>query len=388
MRTALLANELATRGHEVTWWASSFDHASRKFAGPGGGPCEILDSVEARLLPALGYGSNLSVMRYLDHRYVARCFRRELTDVEPPDLVVAATPDYHIAADAATFARRNGVPYVIDVRDPWPDAFVDLAPTPIGKLGARMILAPDFRKVKRMIRGADGLVAMMESMLDWGLGHAGRARGARDAVFYLGTDDPAAPDLVLAHELRKSLQGRPAVVYVGTFGSYNHPGVVLEAARLLESRGEWGDFDLVIGGEGDLFKPLSRQYSDLPGVHFTGWLDAAQISAVLSVGSVGVVPWTRGHAFPNKAFSYLAAGLPILTSADGDLRHLVEGEGIGRFFEPGSAEGLAGMFKDLLGDRKALDGMRRRVSRVYSTRFRADVIYEAYADYLEMVVTG
>lgn len=384
MRTALLADELSSRGHDVVWWASRFDHGSKRFVSASESPCRMDSGAELRLLPALGYRHNLSLRRYRDHVYVARRFRRAISaDPNPPDLVVAATPDYHIASVAAEHARSLGIPYVIDVRDPWPDSFVDHAPGAIAKALARGLLAHDFAKVRRMLRGSAGIVAMMESMLDWGLAHAGRPRGERDRVFYLGTEPLPAPDPDFLGHLRGLGFGkRPVLVYVGTFGRYNHPGVIIEALRIMGERGDRA-FDVVIGGAGDLFDALRNRAEGLERVHFTGWLRSEQIAAVLALGSLGVVPWTQGDAFPNKAFSYLAAGLPMVTSAGGDLRTILEGERIGAFFPPGDALALADRLTKMIAEQSELDAMRFRIAALYPLHFEASGIYRAFADHLE-----
>ena len=387
MRTALLAGELASRDHEVVWWASAFDHGSRSFIARGGTVARISQGVEVRLLDALGYRRNLSLRRYVDHRLVASNFRKQLgAGVTQPDIVVAATPDYHIAAEAARFAFRRGIPYVIDVRDAWPDSFAEAFDNSLLQRAVRILLKKDFKKVKAMLRGAAGVVGMMESMVDWGLAHAGRKRTESDRVFYLGTEALPEPDPVFRRELSAALEGlerRPTIVYVGTFGRYNNPEVLLQAVQTLQARGEADVFNLVVAGDGDFFGAMRSQYGDLPGVHFPGWLNAAQISTVLSLGVVGVLPWTKGDAFPNKAFSYLAAGLPILTSTSGDLRRIVQEEGIGAYFQPGDAEGLADMLSGLLRDRVGLQRMSARVRELYPQRFEAATIYRWYADYLE-----
>jgi glycosyltransferase involved in cell wall biosynthesis len=389
MRTALLADQMVSQGHEVVWWASAFDHGSKSFVANGGGSARTESGIDLRILPALGYRRNLSLGRYLDHRHVARQFKRAVRDVsDPPDLIVAASPDYHIAAEAAEYASERAIPYVIDVRDSWPDSFVDPVPTRWGKALARGVLRSDFGKVRRMLRGAVGIVGMMESMLEWGLEQAGRARRPEDRVFYLGTEPLPAPDPSFLADLRRSIgpSGRPVVVYVGTFGQYNHPGALVEAVRLIENDGRDRPFDVVIAGSGDLYESIRSRADGLPGVHFTGWLRASQISAVLVVGALGMVPWTQGVAFPNKAFAYLEAGLPILTSASGDLRQIVAEEAIGDYYRSGDVPVLAEALCDLTSDRARLDAMTARVRSVYPRRFTADDIYRDYAQYLESLV--
>ena len=388
IRTALLASELASRGHQVVWWASSFDHGSRQFMGPGGSTHLLNDGVEVRLLPALGYRKNVSLRRYLDHRYVARCFKKELQEnLENPDLIVAATPDYHIAGEAGAYAVRMGIPYVVDLRDVWPDSVVEALPGGPIRILRRVALSGDFRKLRKTIPRATGLVGMMQSMLEWGLGYAERLQGPNDRVFYLGTEPLPKADASFVEDLKGRLgtDEYPTVIYIGTFGRFNHPEVLLSAVERICEETSRPPFNVVIGGEGDLYGAIRRKYENLPGVHFTGWLTPPKMASVLSIADLGVVPWASGIAFPNKAFSYLEAGLPLVHSASGDLQQIGEEEGFAEFFEPGNAKMLAERLLRLSRDPATLSAMSERALRTYTLRFRSDAIYHNYADYLESI---
>ncbi len=388
IRTALLASELASRGHHVVWWASSFDHGSRNFVAPGGSTHRLDDGIELRLLPALGYKNNVSLQRYIDHRYVARCFRKEIRrDLPIPDLIVAATPDYHIAAEAGEYATRKGIPYIVDLRDVWPDSIVEaLPPGPLQTLG-KVALSRDFSKLSRTLQRATGLIGMMQSMLDWGLSYAGRPQGSLDRVFYLGTAPSPMPDAAFAEDLKSRLgpHEHPTVVYIGTFGRFNHPEVILSAVEEICRQIPRPPFNVIIGGEGERYASIRSKYKHLPGIHFTGWLTAREIASALSIADLGVVPWSAGIAFPNKAFSYLEAGLPFLHSAGGDLRQIAEEEGFGEFFEPGNSQMLAKQLLRLAKDPTTVSKMAQRASVSYARQFRSDTIYRHYADYLESI---
>ena len=45
-----------------------------------------------------------------------------LPAVERPDVVVISIPAHDVAYRFAQFAVANGIPYVIDARDKWPDS--------------------------------------------------------------------------------------------------------------------------------------------------------------------------------------------------------------------------------------------------------------------------
>ena len=84
----------------------------------------------------------------------------------------------------------------------------------------------------------------------------------------------------------------------------------------------------------------------------------------------------------------MAGGLPILTSASGDLRTIIQEEGIGQYFDPGDSETLADLLSELLLSPSVLNEMSERVRRIYPERFDAEIIYGNYSDYLEELVAG
>ena len=87
------------------------------------------------------------------------------------------------------FAKARHIPVLIDIRDEWPDLFMNSMPGKLKKF-LKIIMSHDFRMIKRTLHGADGLIAMMNSLLEWGLKYAGRPKGARDRIFYLGHKKP------------------------------------------------------------------------------------------------------------------------------------------------------------------------------------------------------
>jgi glycosyltransferase involved in cell wall biosynthesis len=91
------------------------------------------------------------------------------------------------------------------------------------------------------------------------------------------------------------------------------------------------------------------------------------------------------EAFNNKAFAYLASGLPIINCAVGDLRQLIDDERIGVNVDAGNPQALAQAMHQLLSDRSATREMSARVKNLYSKRFNQEKVYEDYAAHVELI---
>src|SRR5438477_249488 len=87
MRCGLLAQTLASRDHDVTWWASTFDHARKLYRRPSSETASPSPHLDLELLHASGYRRNVSLARIRYHRRIARQFSVRAESLPPPDLV-------------------------------------------------------------------------------------------------------------------------------------------------------------------------------------------------------------------------------------------------------------------------------------------------------------
>jgi len=175
MRVAMLAETLVSRGHTVTWWSSTFDHFTKTQLFPADADIDLGARYRLRVLRGLSYRRNVSLRRYIDHARIARKFRRRSRCEEPPNVIVASMPDYHLAFEAAQYAREAGVPFIVDVRDQWPDTYLDLIPERL-RGAARLVLCRDFDKLRSLLHSADSVVAIVDQLLEWALEYAQREK--------------------------------------------------------------------------------------------------------------------------------------------------------------------------------------------------------------------
>lgn len=383
MRVGLLAEALVSRGHTVTWWSSTFDHFAKRQLFADDTAIDICAGYRVRALRGCAYHRNVSLQRYVDHGLIARKFRRLARQDPRPDVIVASMPDYKLAFEAAQYAAEARVPFVVDVRDQWPDTYLDMVPAPLRR-AATFALRRDFAKLDSLLRSADSIVAVVDQMLDWALQRARRAKAPQDKVFYLGAHRPADSLQTAGHGRWSHLAGKFVITYVGTFGHNNHPSVLIDAARMLQERSNTDDVRFVLAGDGVLQSNAVKSASRVPGMSFPGWLGAEDLDQLLRISTVAVLPWNSpAPVFPNKAFHYLNAGLPIAASVSGELRQLLDDYGAGYCFEPGRAGELAELLQRWCADRCLVDTMSANAKRLASERLDTARIYEDFAMHVE-----
>lgn len=384
LRTAVLAEELVRRGHEVTWWASSFSHLKKQRFHGEQQSLHLESGVRVELLHGPGYAANVSLARVIDHRVVARQFKRRAASLPSPDCIVSALPPYDLAYQAARFARKRAVPLIVDARDYWPDIFLDVA-LPVSRPLLRAVLWPEFRMTRRAFRQADAITAMSEDVLAWALGYCDRDRNPLDRVFHLGfrrapEGREPAPDWMAA------LGERFVVAFIGTFSHFHSPLVLARAAQQLHAEGR-DDIAIVIAGAGgDSEAEVRSAAAELPNVIMPGWLDQTGIDALLGRAAVGVCPTAAdARFFPNKTFLYFSRGLPVLSAFQGELKSVLEEDGLGYYFDRDDAAALSRRIRQLSDDADAYANMRERVRKAFAERYDEQVVYSDFATHIEEV---
>lgn len=388
-RTARLSKELASRGHDVTYWCSSMQHHKKTVY------CEenknvIVDNYTLSILHAGKYESNHSVSRYLHHRKLAQLFSKEARNREVPDIIIAGFPIHYCAYEAVKFANENKIPVVVDIRDYWPDIFLTLFPKKLQGLG-RFIFKNDFEIARKALQNATVLVSMMSHLLEWGAKrYAKRNLNTEDRVFFIGGDDfgngCCEKSDQLFQEIEGGIQGRFVVNYTGSFSRSNHPLAMIEAAKHLNSMGHKERVLFLLAGHGDYYQHCVKTAQGLDNVVFLGWLSADRIAALNSISSVGIFPSVQEFSFPNKAFSYLGAGLPILSSEHGDLNCLLEKYNAGFHFDLNDPIQLANKILDLSRlDHETYNKISENAKSLFQDHLRAAKIYREYADHVEYI---
>jgi glycosyltransferase involved in cell wall biosynthesis len=381
MRTSMLADALVARGHHVTWWASTFSHQRKQLLASTDREVRAIDGMTLRLLHAGGYRRNVSLARYRHHWRLGRRFAAVAPLMAAPDVIVAAYPVIDLAAAAVRFGRERRIPVIVDVRDLWPDTYLDQMPGALRGV-ARMALARDFQHSRFTLGAADSLVSMSEGVLSWAQARGNR-RSTLDRVFPIGRSArmgarPARPDYLAD-------AGTMVVAYVGTFGQTANLRAVTDAAHRLASAGVT-DVQFVIAGDGDQRAAISAAVRGLPNVTLPGWLDEAAGDALLAHADVALLPWCGPDgAMPNKLFDYLAAGRPVISSATGELATLLDRAGAGWHYGADDAAALADVVTSLAGDRSRVASAARAATALFELRFTSNTIYPAYAAHVESV---
>ena len=301
------------------------------------------------LLHESGYPKNVCLKRFASHHEFGKNVGEYLARRKKPDVIYAAVPSLTAPLEAAKYCHRNGVRFVIDVQDLWPEAFSIVFPI----LGGGSLLFVPFRSMAdRIYSAADGICAVSRTYADRALSVSRKCR--EGTVVYLGTRLTEFDAMRQNTPALEKHDGEVWMGYVGTLGhSYDLIGT-LDAMALLRRQGRCGNLRFVVMGDGPLrakFEAHAKEL-DLP-VTFTGMLPYSRMVPQLCACDFAVNPIIHRAAgsIINKVGDYAAAGLAVLNTQEcPEYRDLVTGYKMGINCENGDigqlAEGMARLTED------------------------------------------
>lgn len=385
-RTAMLAKLLSDE-YNVLRWTSTFDHQQKRYLFSDNIKVKITENLSRFFLHSeISYNKNVSYSRVRNHREVAEKFRKEAQNESKPDLIYCSFPTIELAYCAVKFGKDNQIPVIIDVRDLWPDIFIDLLPNilkPIGKI----IFRDYFIKTKYIFRNASGITAVSKKYLEFGLKYAERSGGEKDGIFPLGYDDSIDASLSIndKEELRnlKIDINKINVWFVGSFGKTYDLSTVINAARYLYK--SHPNVNFVFTGDGEKMNKWKKEANDLKNVVFTGWVGKKELQYLSLNSNIGLMAYAKGapQGLPNKVFEYMSCGLPILSSLETETKDLLQERHIGLTYEAESSESFRKQLEKLILNLEELGEMGIRSRKVFESYFKSDIIYTKLVEHIE-----
>ena len=255
------------------------------------------------------------------------------------DVVIGTSPPIFQAVSAWCVALLRRRPFVLEIRDLWPEFAVGM-----GVLTNPVLIALSRWLENFLYIRATHIVvnspAYREYLLEKGIARA------KISLVANGVDVNMFASQSERDKIREKLavEDKFVVTYAGALGLANDIDTILRAAsRLLHV----SMIHFLVVGDGKEQLKLEKRAQDLsltnvtflgpqPKVAMPGIL-AASDACVATLQNIPVFHMT----YPNKVFDYMAAGKPTILAIDGVIRDVIEAAQGGIFVTPGNDTALA-----------------------------------------------
>ena len=247
------------------------------------------------------------------------------------DIIVATSPQFFAAISGRWLAFFKRKPWVMEVRDMWPESIKT-----VGAMKGGKVL--DFFEwlELRLYKSAKLIIPVTDSfkldMISRGVDESKIRVIKNGANLSLYRNQPKQLDL----EDELGLKEKFVIGYVGTHGMAHKLDFILDCAAKVT---DVSIHFLFIGSGAKKIELIAQaQTLQLTNVQFLDPVAKPEVWRYISILDAMVVPLKKSDLFktviPSKIFETAAMRTPILLGVDGEVRELVDNYGAGLFFEP------------------------------------------------------
>ncbi len=355
-----LARHLVEKGHKFTIIASNVSYLSGKHVFENKKLIDIQNIDGIKILRAYTCSSLhrsyfwrvISFVSFMVTSIIAALKIRIEEDV---DLVIGTTPPLFQAGSAWLAAKLLKCPFVLEVRDLWPEFAIDM-----GVLSNPLLIKNSRWFENFLYRHAAHLIVNSPAYRDYLIGK--RVPESKITLIPNGVDtkmfDPNADGEKIRE--RFGLKGRFVVTYAGALGAANDIDTILRTANHLKRVSNIHFLVVGDGKERSRLETLAKEFN-IHNVTFAGFYPKTTMVNILAASDVCVATLRDIPAFrttyPNKVFDYMAAGRPIVLGIDGVIRKVIEEARAGIFVPPNNDLALAEAVYELYKNPEQADSM-------------------------------
>lgn len=385
-RMGLIAQICASHPeNEVTWWCGTLNHFKKELRMDHDGEQQLTENYRLKFVHGPGYQKNMSVKRLYHQWYQGTHFLKLAEKEEVPDVILCSMPTPELAYYATKYAKKHNVPIFVDIRDTFPDMYVDFCSDklkPFVKVG----IIPYKWMLSAALKRATGIFATSEKFLDWGLNYAKRKAIPTDKAYYVSYPDNniELTDEDMNFWYEKGIKDDDFLCcFFGQFGFTVDLDTVMKAAVLVAEKDPKVKF--VICGVGEKLAGYQKIVKDVDNVIFPGWVDRVQICSLGKLSSAGLLSYRPGknyeNSMPNKFCEYLALKLALLIQPEGMMLDYATKHDCGVHYT--NEEELAEQILKLAADREKTERMKVNARELYESRFCAERVYAELVEFLE-----
>ncbi|MCT2339127.1 glycosyltransferase [Corynebacterium sp. p3-SID1056] len=287
-----------------------------------------------------------------------------------PDLIIGTVPAIPTAVVTYILSKLSRTPYIIDLRDAWPDLLrqADQWNTGVGRKSAREVIA-QFGPLQVLSRGTEislnivlrnsSAILVTSANLRDNLQRRRSLlrRGRRPRVEVIRNVFPLESSWRKNQSKGYESDATLKVLYAGTIGRAQNLLNALEAAKLAEQQGVHVSLTFVgAGASKENLKQQAEQLGvdaafvnqQLPGKldRFYTWADTALVH---------LTEWEPlERTVPSKTYELMERGIHISAVVQGEAAELVRKLKAGDVVEPGDPTQLAALWIELASDRSRL----------------------------------
>lgn len=263
-----------------------------------------------------GY-TKTDLKRIVNMEQFAYRFNRIAEKFEPPDVIVADT--YCVSYKPIyKYCKRHHIPFVVDVRDLWPQSIVEYMHINETNPVIRMM----YKMEKNMYTNADRIIFSFDGGYDYIQDRHLENQVPRGKVFFINNGVNLEEFRCNCEKYRiadEDLDNTEffKVVYVGSIRKVNNLGLLLDVAKKVKNQ----KIRFLIWGAGEELDELKKRVVEekIGNVTFKGFVEKKYVASITERADLNLIHNNPSELFKygisfNKLFDYLASGQATLST--------------------------------------------------------------------------
>lgn len=302
-----------------------------------------------------------------------------------PDVLVATSPQFFAALAGYLIAWRKNVPFVLEIRDLWPESIVA-----VGAMGRNVVIR-FFEWLENALYDAADHIVVVSDAFKSAIAEKGIPRSKISVIengidptdWEKSLDEGRLGDLERKHDL----SGKFVASYIGTIGMAHRADILLEAAR----RCDEPDVVFMVVGTGAKRDELEARQEELQVENFrlVDKVPKETVPYLLELSDASVVHLRDDPLFetviPSKMFEAMATRTPIVLGVRGEARRIVENAGAGISIPPEDPDALLEAVIDLKERPQLRQEMADKAHEYVRAHFNRKTLAREYAILLERI---
>ena len=303
--------------------------------------------------------------------------------IKKPDVIITSSPTFFSIFSGYCYSLRNKVPFILEIRDLWPAAMIELGVMKKGLITDILEKMELFfyRKSKRLIMVTKAFKDNVVSRgIDGNKVHV-ITNGVNQDMFYPRKRNEF---IIKSYDLRNKF----IVSYMGAHGISQNLTSILKAAEALKGYDDIRFLFIGEGAEKDQLKETAREYN-LNNVIFIDSQPKEMMPEFYCTSDICLIPLKKIELFrtfiPSKMFEIMACGIPIVASLEGEASDILMESNAAIVVEPDKFDEIKKAILKLKYDKELFNKLKENGPAFVEHNYSRKSLAEKYLDIVRNV---
>ena len=334
MRCMLLADSLIEKGHNVKIISTAFFHQRKIHRTRNFKIYKINKNLSIYLIPSIGYKKHIGLKRVLDHFILAlnlSFFLKDNKDFKPDKLFIGYPPILSCFV-IAFWCKKNNIPYMLDVKDKWPEIFLEPFSKNI-KAFMRIILEPYYFCSRYIFRNASQITSITDKYIYWIREFYKEKKIHKKYFISPLIRKPLILDIMQSKTAKNfwdkhniNISKTKYFCFIGSYSQSFDFDFIYKSAVYVQKK--YPKIKFIICGSGDQYEKVRNKFQNSPNVLVLGEIDKYNAKFLIKFALATLAPYLNNPNFndhiPNKIIESLENSTPFITTVEGKLKSIID----------------------------------------------------------------